>query len=52
MLDKYGCVCEYDGHPIPNVMPDTPKRAELHELAVEEGRRIISELKGEDHGQR
>lgn len=45
MLDKNGCVCEYDGYIIPEPMPDSPERRRLHQEAVEEGKRLVERIK-------
>ena len=45
MVDKNGNVCEFDGYKLPEVMPASPEREKLHKQAVEEGRRLVEEIK-------
>lgn len=45
MLDPKGNLCEYDDYHIPEQMPDSPEREELHRQAVKEGKRILEEMR-------
>lgn len=45
MLDKNGKVCEFDGYVIPKTLPDTPEREAKHKAAVEEGRKLVQQIK-------
>ena len=45
MLDKNGKVCEFDGYVVPKTLPDTPEREVRHREAVEEGRKLVQQIK-------